>query len=146
MYPSPITERSLVGAIERLASSAEPPPIDLPEADPSTDPAPGPVPQADVSRVRVMAKEGLEDLIPGYLAKCAKSLVDLADAVSRKDLDAARRIAHGMKGCGLGYGFAEITEIGREIESAAAGNDVGAASEQISRLGDYLSRLDVIYP
>jgi hypothetical protein len=51
-----------------------------------------------------------------------------------------------MKGCGLGYGFGAITDFGRNIEYAAAGRDTEAVSIQISRLGTYLEKLEVIYP
>jgi hypothetical protein len=50
-----------------------------------------------------------------------------------------------MKGCGLGYGFAAITEIGAIIEQSARGNDGPGVSVQIARLEDFLSRLDVVY-
>jgi two-component system, sensor histidine kinase and response regulator len=126
----PVTEQLLVNMIERWSSSADSPASRAPAAG---------------GRLRVIAKEGLEDLIPDYLANCTKSLVDLADAVAREDLDAVRGIGHGMKGCGLGYGFAEITEIGRDMEYAATRNDSTAVSEQISKLGEYLSSLEVVY-
>jgi hypothetical protein len=100
----------------------------------------------DHSRVRVVAKEGVEDLIPKYLANCTKSMVDLAEAVKKKDLETVLWIGQGMKGCGLGYGFAAITEFGRNIECAAAGNNEAAVAEQISELGTYLANLEVIYP
>ena len=134
----PVTEGLLVSTIERWASSGET--VAVPAA-PSMEEQAG-----DVSRVRVIAKEGLEDLIPEYLANCTRSIVDLADAVARKDLDAVRGIGHGMKGCGAGYGFAAITDFGRNIEHAAAGSDEATVAEQISKLGTYLANLEVIYP
>ncbi len=140
----PVTEGLLVSTIERWAPSGER------AAEPaagSTEPAgTAEEPIIEGSRVRVIAKEGLEDLIPEYLANCTKSLVDLADAVARKDLQTVRGIGHGMKGCGTGYGFAAITDFGRNIEHAAAGNDEATVAEQISKLGKYLENLEVIYP
>ncbi len=129
----PVTEGLLVTTIERWAPSGEA--VSVPEE-----------PVGDPSRVRVIAKEGLEDLIPEYLANCTRSIVELADAVARKDLATVRGIGHGMKGCGTGYGFAAITDFGRSIEYAAAGNDEAEVSEQISKLGTYLANLEVIYP
>jgi protein-histidine pros-kinase len=140
----PVTEGLLVSTIERWRHSGEA--ASVLEA-PSIEPA-GPAEElaGDHSRVRVVAKEGLADLIPEYLANCTRSIVDLADAVARKDLDTVRVIGHGMNGCGLGYGFAAITDFGRNIESAAAGNDEATVSAQISKLGTYLANLEVIYP
>ncbi len=135
----PVTETLLVSTIERWAPSGE-------AATPSIDTAAPAEEPYDGSRVRVVAKEGLEDLIPEYLANCTKSIVELADAVARKDLVTVRGIGHGMKGCGAGYGFAAITDFGRNIEYAAAGNDEATVAEQISKLGTYLANLEVIYP
>ncbi len=136
----PVTEGLLVSTIERWAppgnAAAAP-------AEPSVDTEER---VGDPSRVRVIAKEGLEDLIPEYLANCTKSIVDLAEAVARKDLTTVRGIGHGMKGCGTGYGFAAITDFGRNIENAAAENDEATVAEQISKLGTYLENLEVIYP
>jgi len=137
----PVTEGLLVSTIERWAPSGEP------AAAPSIEPAaPAEGLAGEGSRVRVLAKEGLEDLIPEYLANCTRSLIDLAEAIARKDLDTARGIGHGMKGCGAGYGFAAITDFGRNIEYAAAGNDEATVTEQILKLGTYLANLEVIYP
>ncbi len=131
----PVTEGLLVSMIERWAPSGEP------VAARSTE-----EPVEDQTRVRVVAKEGLQDLIPKYLANCTKSILDLAEAVARKDLETVRAIGHGMHGCGTGYGFAAITDFGRNIEHAAAGNDEATIAEQISKLGTYLANLEVIYP
>jgi PAS domain S-box-containing protein len=138
----PVTEGLLVSTIERWAPSAIPPApapqIDIPQT--AFEPA------GDHSRFRIIAKQGLEDLIPDYLANCTRSLADLADALARQDLAAAGGIGHGMKGCGLGYGFAAITDIGRDIEFAATENDAAAISEQILKLGEYLASVEVVYP
>jgi two-component system, sensor histidine kinase and response regulator len=116
----PVTEGLLVSTIERWVAERTP--------------------------IRVVAQEGLEDLIPEYLANCTKSILDLAEAVARKDLETVRAIGHGMHGCGAGYGFAAITDFGRNIEHAAAGKDEATVAEQISKLGTYLAKLEVIYP
>jgi hypothetical protein len=55
-------------------------------------------------------------------------------------------IGHGMKGCGAGYGFSAISEIGLGLEQAADGRNIAGISSQIVMLEDYLSRLDVEYP
>jgi CheY-like chemotaxis protein len=140
----PVDERLLSRAIGRWAPIAGQT-VSRPAGQIATaveEPAPT---TSGCERIRIHAVEGLEDLIPGYLANCRKNLLTLADVVANADLDAARVIGHGMKGCGQGYGFAAITEIGREIEHAAAGLDAAGVSAQLVRLEDFLSRVDVIY-
>ena len=142
--PKPVNEGLLLRALERWAPVADeslspPTPASIEELQPDA------APTYNGERIRIPAKAGLEDLIPGYLDNCQKNIVMLVDAVAKPDLDAARVIGHGMKGCGLGYGFAAITEIGAIIEQSARGNDGPGVSVQIARLEDYLSRVDVTY-
>jgi two-component system, sensor histidine kinase and response regulator len=132
--PKPVNEGLLLRALECWA-----PVVDVSVSQPAATPG------YSGERIRILAKAGIEDLIPGYLSNCQKNIVMLTEAVSRADLDAARVIGHGMKGCGLGYGFAAITEIGTIIEQSARGNDGPGVSAQIARLEDFLSRLDVTY-
>jgi two-component system sensor histidine kinase/response regulator len=136
--PKPVDEGLLLRALERWAPVADAP-VSIEELQPDA------VPTYNGERIRIPAKAGLEDLIPGYLDSCQKNIVMLVDAVAKADLDAARVIGHGMKGCGLGYGFAAITEIGAIIEQSARGNDGPGVGVQIARLEDFLSRLDVVY-
>jgi hypothetical protein len=113
---------------------------------PIEKPEPGAPPTFSGARIRIPAKAGIEELIPGYLDNCRKNILMLAEAVAKADFEAARVIGHGMKGCGLGYGFAAITDFGKIIEQSAAENDTTGVSVQIARLEDFLSRLDVTHP
>jgi hypothetical protein len=144
----PVNEGLLVRTIERWVA-----PVNSSASEP-TDQAKVEMPNPDFgssaangrSPIRISAIPGLEDLIPEYLANCHKSISALSDAVARGNLNAARGIGHGMKGCGQGYGFADITRIGRGIEQAAEKGDIPGLKSQIAALEDYLSRLEVIYP
>ena len=122
----PIDERLLLGAILRW----------LPPT------AAGTVAE---KRIAVQAASGLEDLIPEYLANRRHDVGRLEEAVKKRDFGAARVIGHGMKGSGAGYGFRDISEIGRAIEDSARGEDAAKILRQVSKLADYLSRVDVLY-
>ncbi|MGA2711960.1 MAG: response regulator [Bryobacteraceae bacterium] len=145
--PKPVNEGLLLRTIERwvpildepVSAPASQTPTSIKKIEPSAMPTDG------GDRIRISAKAGLEDLIPGYLSNCRKNILVLGDAVAKADLDTARSIGHGMKGCGRGYGFEAISEIGRNIEHAAAVYDTSGVSTQIVLLEDFLSRLDVIY-
>jgi CheY-like chemotaxis protein len=128
----PINEMELVRTIERLLAGTGP------EA-----PA-RPAEAAPPERIRVRAKSGLEDLIPGYLSNRRRDVEALAAAVRNGDLQSARVIGHGMKGSGAGYGFPAVTEIGRGIEQSAIAADATGIERQIHALEDYLSRLEVV--
>jgi len=87
----------------------------------------------------------LEDLIPGFLENRSKELETLRDALDEKNYQSIQSIGHSMKGVGGGYGFDRITEIGRDLESAAKAQDRDAINDLIEKYGDYLDRIEVSY-
>ena len=95
-------------------------------------------------RHRVQVSGELRDLIPRFLANRRLEVGQLGDAIARRDFEAARRIGHVLKGVGGGYGFAEITRLGDEIEHCARAG--GAGLEVLAReLAEYLERVDIIF-
>ena len=123
----PVHEHTLIRAIERWAPPAAA--IDEPSG----------------GKLRVPAVKGLEDLIPQYLSNRELDLAALAEAVSGSDWAKVRWIAHGMKGSGTGYGFPEITELGRTLEKAAKEENQERVQTEIDSLRHYLSCLEVVY-
>ncbi len=97
------------------------------------------------SPIIIHPDEDLEDIIPGYLENRHKELPELRDALAKSDFDTLRVLSHRMKGSGAGYGFDGITDIGREMETAALANDAGGVGAQIDALENYLSRVEVVY-
>jgi HPt (histidine-containing phosphotransfer) domain-containing protein len=95
-------------------------------------------------RHRVEVSGELRDLIPRFLANRRVEVGQLGDAIARRDFEAARRIGHGLKGVGGGYGFAQITRLGAGIEQCARAG--GAGLEALAReLAEYLENVDIIY-
>jgi two-component system sensor histidine kinase/response regulator len=145
--PKPINEADLVGTLRRwltvaaertVAPSAVPPGAQTAVSEkPALQPA---------ARIRVPAKQGLEDLIPNYLNNRKTDIQSLAEALAKGDLDAARVIGHGMKGSGGGYGFPRITEIGANIEHCAKSQSASGVLREIANLETYLMQVEVIYP
>ena len=81
----------------------------------------------------------LEDLIPSFIEKRRqdvakiKKLLAIDDANSVEEI---RKLGHSMKGTGGGYGFNEISRIGKDIEKAANNNN----KKEIDKLNTELSR------
>jgi CheY-like chemotaxis protein len=92
----------------------------------------------------VTPSKEVEELAPWYLDKRRSDLVALAAALQSGDYDAIRILGHNMKGSGAGYGFAAITKIGAALEAAAKKKFDGPIGVQISALGDYLERVEVV--
>jgi histidine phosphotransfer protein HptB len=87
----------------------------------------------------------LEDLIPGYLGNRQKDIRSIEAALDQGDFEGIRVLAHSMKGSGGGYGFDGITEIGAALEKAAIGRNAPSIREELTRLTDYLSKVEVVY-
>jgi two-component system sensor histidine kinase/response regulator len=139
----PVDEKLLVAALQRWTTAGQPLPKAGMAAKAVTGAASPPAPSG--GRLRVQAKAGLEDLIPDYLSNRQKDIQKIAGALENGELDKVRVIGHGMKGSGGGYGFPEISEIGRRIERAATERDITESGKQVAQLRDYLARLEVIY-
>jgi CheY-like chemotaxis protein len=86
----------------------------------------------------------IEELVPWYLEKRRADLVALAVALQAGDYDAIRVLGHNMKGSGAGYGFDAITKIGAALEAAAKKKSDGPIGTEISALGDFLDRVEVV--
>jgi PAS domain S-box-containing protein len=136
----PIDELMLISAISRWLLAAEPEsgaPAEVSSA--ATPAASAPTPER---KAAVPLADGIEDLVPWYLGNRRNDLAALAKAVSGGDLPAIRVIGHSMKGSGTGYGFPEITEIGRAMETGAVAGDLAEIRRQMDRLQAYLDHLE----
>ena len=100
-------------------------------------------PQSEKIQVRV--DPDLQDLIPGYLENRGKDLLVYQQALEKGDFESIGVLGHSMKGSGGGYGFNDLTSIGRAIEKAAKNRDKESVRKSIIDLTDFLEKLEVIY-
>lgn len=96
-------------------------------------------------KITVKVDKDLQDLAPGYLQGRREDLKTLYSALEKIDYESIRVLGHSMKGSGGGYGFDNITEIGKQIEMAAGNQDLAAMREGIQELSQYLSCITIIY-
>jgi HPt (histidine-containing phosphotransfer) domain-containing protein len=96
-------------------------------------------------RVTVTIDADLEDIVPTFLSNRRKDVQKLRTALAQEDFETIRLLAHRMKGDGGGYGFKTISEIGENLELAAARHDHPAIEQRIGELKDFLSRVKVVY-
>jgi HPt (histidine-containing phosphotransfer) domain-containing protein len=97
---------------------------------------------ADGERV-VEVDAGLAALVPGYLERRRGDALAIAAAAAAGDFETARSLGHQLKGSGGGYGFAEITRLGAEIEEAAKGHEGERLGRLAAALSEYLSSLRI---
>lgn len=82
-------------------------------------------------------------LIPDFLNNRARDVETLKAALQDGDYENIRITGHNLKGCGAGYGFQGITDIGAEIELAAKSKDINQLDQQIEVLSDYLMKIHI---
>ena len=99
--------------------------------------------QSEKTRIRV--DPDLQDLIPDYLENRGKDLLVYRQALEEDDFDSICVLGHSMKGSGGGYGFNDLSSIGRAIENAANNRDKESIHQSIIDLADFLKNLEVVY-
>lgn len=97
------------------------------------------------NKILVTVDEDLRELVPGYLENRRKDIAEIIAALNRNDFETIRSLGHKMKGSGGGYGFDEISEIGRIFEEAAKKADVGQIRDQANRLQNYIDNVEIIF-
>jgi HPt (histidine-containing phosphotransfer) domain-containing protein len=97
------------------------------------------------TRNLVQVEDGMEDVVPGYLAKRRAEVPVYTEALARHDFDSIQRLAHKMRGTGAGYGFPVLTELGHVMEKAAVARDAARIRESINQLAVYLDSIDLKY-
>jgi CheY-like chemotaxis protein/HPt (histidine-containing phosphotransfer) domain-containing protein len=95
--------------------------------------------------IRVRPPAGIEEAVPLFLDITRQDLQNLCEALRAQDYSKIRFIGHDLKGSGGGYGFAEISTLGKSIEEAAKRSDSEEIGKHVSALADYLDRVEVVY-
>lgn len=82
-------------------------------------------------------------LVPRFLANRLADVGRIRAALASADFEAIRIAAHGMKGSGGGYGFAEISRLGAALEEGAQQRDAAAIAALAASLEAYLGSIEV---
>jgi CheY-like chemotaxis protein/HPt (histidine-containing phosphotransfer) domain-containing protein len=97
-------------------------------------------------RIRVSIEAGMEDVVPSYLDKRRKEISQYRQALARQDFDSIRILGHKLRGTGAGYGFAELTSIGAEIEESALTGNLLDIIATVDKLARYIDCVELEYP
>ncbi len=95
-------------------------------------------------KIVVKVDPEIADLIPGFLNNRKKDIKEMESCLEVGNFEQIERLGHSMKGSGAGYGFEDITEIGRLIEIAGKEKDIEGIKKGIEDLRDYLDRVDIV--
>ena len=81
---------------------------------------------------------GLVELRSGYLDNRCSELRRLEDMLRQRDFPLLRKAGHNLKGTGAAYGFSELTDIGRLLETAAKDEDGSAVELLLDQIEAYI--------
>ena len=93
----------------------------------------------------VTVAKDLEDLIPVFMGNRKKELDTLRVALAAADFEQLRQLGHRMKGVGNSYGFARVSEIGKDVEDGARSGDRALLETAIARYADFLGKVQITY-
>jgi CheY-like chemotaxis protein/HPt (histidine-containing phosphotransfer) domain-containing protein len=86
------------------------------------------------------AEQEMVALRASYLENRVAELVALASAVGRADFATLAQAGHNLKGTGTAYGFAELTELGQQLEAAAKSSNASEVRALLDKTEAYLNQ------
>ena len=93
----------------------------------------------------VTVAKDLEDLVPTFIKNRGKELETLRTALAAGDFDQMRQLGHRMKGVGNSYGFAKVSQLGKQVEDGAKAGDRDGLGACLAEYTDYLARVQIVY-
>lgn len=96
-------------------------------------------------KIVVQGIEELRDLIPEFLEHRKQETKEILEELEAGNFDSIARKGHSLLGLGGGYGFDEISDLGRLIEQAALEGEAGTVRSHTERLISYLEMVEVVY-
>jgi hypothetical protein len=94
--------------------------------------------------IRIEMPQGLEDIVPGYLANRRNEVSEMIELLAASDFERLSVLGHNLKGTARGYGFPDLAPMGSALELSASYRDSGALHTQITDLCRYLDDVELI--
>ena len=98
----------------------------------------------DDGSIKVTLNEDMARLAPEFLKKRSGDIPKLKQGIADSKFDNIRVIGKSMKGTGGVYGFGQISEIGKNLETAAGEENLDLIGDLVLRLEDFLERVEVV--
>lgn len=93
----------------------------------------------------VNVDKDFQEIIPSYLYNLTDNIETMKSHLKKQNYDAIKKIGHGIRGTGGGYGFDAITDMGKYIEEAAKKSNVEKIEKWLQILLDYVENVNVVY-
>jgi HPt (histidine-containing phosphotransfer) domain-containing protein len=99
----------------------------------------------NVEKIVIHADDDIKELIPGFIENRHRDVKTIIYALEYGDYETIMLLGHSMRGSGRGYGFNEITNIGKFIEMAAKEKNSEDIKRWLGELSSYLDRVEIVY-
>lgn len=96
--------------------------------------------------IRIQVDPELASIMPQYMKIRTQELGELNAAIAANESETVRILGHRLKGTGASYGFPELSEMGAQVEDAGQSRNMDVASMLAERIGNYLQRVELVYP
>ena len=83
--------------------------------------------------------QGLEEIVPGYLAARRRELPEMMALLASSGFERLAILSHNLKGTGGSYGFPALTRMGASLERSAIRKDAAGLGIELAELDNYLS-------
>lgn len=93
----------------------------------------------------VSVDEELKEIIPQFLKNREEDVEKLKKALGEKDYHVIEILGHNMKGAGSGYGFHEVTRLGKALEEKAKKKEDSSIQAIIQELASYMDAVEIRY-
>ena len=96
-------------------------------------------------KITVHVDTELKDLIPGFIEDWKKETYHMREALEKGNFKVIRTLGHKMKGTGGGCGFDGVSDLGGDLERAAADRNTWMIRKTLDTLSSYLERVELVF-
>lgn len=93
----------------------------------------------------VQVESMLEEIMPIFLGSIKQDFSKISASLSSSNFDEINAISHKIKGNAGGYGFDELGEMAKALESASKEGDIGKAMECFKSMVYYMGHIKIEY-
>lgn len=95
--------------------------------------------------MKVIIDKDIEDLIPKFMQKRNEDVLSIQELIKNKDFSGIRTIAHRITGTSLAYGFNNIAEVARGIETYARDEKLDEIVALFEKYKSIIENIDIEY-
>ena len=96
-------------------------------------------------RTKVFIQSELKELIPRFLEVTLERLESIQEKLNERSFEDIARTSHKMAGSGGGYGFEEISRLGKSLEQAALEGKAETIRNLADKLNEYMRSIEIEY-